>query len=102
MRDTSFYARVACAIVWSDRRSGETYYDAAERAAKIITDDGRPNVTPEKALEWACLEKADREMVHEYTHNRMHAKQGETKTAEQIHQECLDRARIEVGLVEVT
>lgn len=102
MRDTSFCSRVACAIIWSDRRAGETYVEAATRASGIIAEYGRPDVPLEKVLDWACLEKADREMVHEYSRNRMTARQGETKTAVQIHQEVLARLRAEVGLVEIT
>jgi len=58
------YMRVCCAIVWSDRRCGESFRDAAQRAVDAIAATGQKGVDIDTALEWACLERADRVLVN--------------------------------------
>ena len=69
MRTYDHYVRVACSLVWADRRVGESYREAAERAATIINEsraDTADAVDADTVLGWACIEKADRMMVNKF------------------------------------
>lgn len=92
-------ARIACATVWSDKRVGESYYDAAQRAADAINEHG---MDAEKVLEMACIERADRLIVNAMREQQI-LRHGSgvlrAPTDEEIHN-VVQRLRAEVGLID--
>lgn len=70
MKGQDQLSRIACAIVFSDRRVGESYRDAAMRALQLIEQEGREGVTAEQVLTWACMERADRLFSSRVKNNR--------------------------------
>ena len=92
-------ARIACAIVWSDKRVGESYYDAAERAVEHIGDK---EVGAKAVLEMACIEKADR-MVTNRLRQMQNLRMGSgvlrAPTDKELHY-LVQHLRAEVGLID--
>jgi len=101
MRTHDHHIRIATALVFADRRVGETYLEAAKRAVEILEANGKSDIEPETVLEWACLERADRQMVNLFR-ARQSARNGKSERVhidDKVHQAALEKLREEVGLV---
>lgn len=59
-RSMDFYYGMAASMVWNERRTDESYLDAAKRCAEDMAHRGLEDVDPQKVLDWAVDLRADR------------------------------------------
>jgi len=92
-RTMDFYHRMACSMVWNERRTGETHLDVATRCAEQMAHMGLEDVDPRKVIDWAIDERADRLVRNEMQTDQNKGRIEERRPLPPVDQERLAEMR---------